>query len=751
MSKIDTSNNNMVVNETPFERLVIAAYRLPFKLTRTKIGYKAIQNSGGLVSAILALSENFKTAGSGLENTKIVWTGIADELAESASSDPFENEYFDIVPVTISTKLNDRFYGGFCNDLIWPLFHYFPSFCVFNTEYYEAYREANLKYCEELIRIIRPGDFIWIHDYHLMMLPEMIRERIPQANIGFFLHIPFPSFEIFRLLPSQWRESIIKGLLGADLIGFHTHDYTQHFIKCVKRTTGFECHQNTIYTPNKQVKADAFPIGIDYNKFHDACLSENVLAEKKKIRNHIHNQKLIFSVDRLDYSKGLLIRLKGYETFLETFPAWHSKVVFNMVVVPSRDTIRKYGKLKKEIESIVGRINGKFSSLVWRPVIYQYKSLSFNELVAMYDLSDVGLITPLRDGMNLVAKEYVACQIENEGVLILSEMAGAAAELNEAIIINPVDNLEMAQAINNALKMKKEEKHKRIERMQERISQYNVFTWAFDFFKQTTDIKKRQQLMGVRFINSLISKKIVTDYLKAERRILFIDYDGTLVPFEKFPEQAIIDEDTLEIIKNLSQDPKNRIVIISGRDKVFLERQFMGVNVTLVAEHGYFIKERDRNWISTVQTNDHWKEKVFPIMNQYVNRCNGTFIEEKTGSIAWHYRNADSDFAQLRLHELRDDLADIIHHKTDFEILEGHQVLEVKSGKYDKGQAANALIFNQNFDFILAAGDDKTDEFLFEALPDFAYTIRVGLSSSIAKYNIKDVYTLIKLLEDLAH
>jgi trehalose 6-phosphate synthase/phosphatase len=738
-------------NKIQFERLVIAAYRLPFKLTRTKEGYIAVQNSGGLVSAILALSENFRTTGGGLKNSKIVWTGIADDLAESTPLDIFENENFDIVPVTIPTKLNDLYYGGFCNDLIWPLFHYFPSFCVFNTDYFEAYREANLLYCEELIRITRPGDFIWIHDYHLMMLPEMIRERIPEANIGFFLHIPFPSFEIFRLLPRAWRESIIKGLLGADLIGFHTHDYTQHFIKCVKRTTGFECHQNTIFTANKQVKADAFPIGIDYNKFHDACLNENVLTEKIKIRDHIANQKLIFSVDRLDYSKGLLIRLKGYETFLESFPLWHSKVVFNMVVVPSRDTIRKYGKLKKEIESMVGRINGRYSTLVWRPIIYQYKSLSFNEMVALYDLSDVGLITPLRDGMNLVAKEYIACQTENKGVLILSEMAGAAAELNEAIIINPVDNLEMAQAINNALEMGKEEKHIRIERMQSRIAQYNVFTWASDFFKQTVAMKKRQHLMSIRFVNHLVSTRIISDYLKANRRILFIDYDGTLIPFEKFPELAIINDDALEIIKNLSQDPKNKIVIISGRDKVFLEKQFICVNVTLVAEHGYFIKEEDGNWVTTIHTDDHWKEKVLPIMNQYVNRCNGTFIEEKTGSIAWHYRNADLDFAQLRLHELRDDLADIIHHKTDFEIFEGHQVLEVKSGKYDKGQAANALIFNQNFDFILAAGDDKTDEFLFEALPDFAYTIRVGLSPSIARYNIKDIDTLIKFLEDLAH
>ncbi len=732
-----------------FERLVIAAYRLPFKFIKTKNGFKAEQNSGGLVSAILALSENFKKSSSQLVNSKIVWAGTADNLPDNFSSIEFENESFDIAPVNISPDLNDLYYGGFCNDLIWPLFHYFPSYSVFSNEYFKAYEEANSLFCDELLKIIKPGDFIWIHDYQLMLLPEMIRKKAPDATIGFFLHIPFPSFEIFRLLPRHWRETIINGLLGADLIGFHTHDYTQHFIKSVKRTTGFECQQNIIYTPNKLVKADAFPIGIDYEKFHSACLNKQVLIEKEKIKSHLNDQKLIFSVDRLDYSKGLMLRLKGYETFLERFPKWHSKVVFNMVVVPSRDSIEKYKDMKKEIESTIGRINGKYSTLAWRPIIYQYKSLSFDEMVALYDLSDVGLITPLRDGMNLVAKEYVACQIENKGVLILSEMAGAAAELNEALIVNPADDIEMSEAILRALEMKKKEKFSRLERMQNRISTYNVFTWAFDFFNQTFETKEQQKKMNVKFIDKTISSQILFDYQKAANRILFLDYDGTLVSFTKYPELALIDKDTLEIIKELSSDPKNKIVIISGRDKDFLEKQFAGVDVTLVAEHGYFIKRAGRKWKTTIGADLQWKTIVMPILKEYVSRCNGTFIEEKEGSIAWHFRNADSDFAQLRLHELRDDLAEIIRHKTTFEIIEGNKVLEVKSGKYDKGQAAINLMKNESFDFILAAGDDKTDEFLFKSLPKTAYTVRVGVSPSLARYNVTDFSYLLYLLRTL--
>jgi trehalose 6-phosphate synthase/phosphatase len=738
-----------MINEKKFTRLVIAAYRLPFKFTRTKKGYKAIQNSGGLVSAILSLSENFKKSGTKSIPSKIVWAGIADNLPDNFSSKDFDNEYFDLAPVTIPQHQNDLFYGGFCNDLIWPLFHYFPSYSVFNNSYFQAYKEVNSKFCDEIVKIIKPGDFIWIHDYQLMLLPELLQRRIPETTIGFFLHIPFPSFEIFRLMPRPWREAIIYGLLGADLIGFHTHDYTQHFIKSVKRTTGFECNQNVIYAHNKLVKADAFSIGIDYDKFHNACLDKLVLNEKQKIRNSIHGHKLIFSVDRLDYSKGLLLRLAGYEKFLEKFPKWHAKVIFNMVVVPSRDNIEKYKDMKKEIESTIGRINGKYSSLEWRPIIYQYKSLSFNELVALYDLSDVGLITPLRDGMNLVAKEYIACQIENEGVLILSEMAGAAAELNEALIINPADNIEMAEAIYSALEMTPADKHTRLERMQKRISSYNVFTWANDFFNQTFEIREQQESMRVKLIDKSIVSKIVTDYQNAGQRVIFLDYDGTIVSLSKYPDLATIGQDTLRIIKKLANDPKNSIVIISGRSRDFLESQFKGVNVTLVAEHGYFIRSINDDWRSTFTSDLNWKDSVKPILLEYVRRCNGTFIEEKTSSIAWHYRNADSDFAQLRLHELRDDLVEIIRHKTNFEIIEGNKVLEVKSGKYDKGQAAISLIKNRHFEFILAAGDDKTDESMFSALGGSSYTISVGFSHSLAKYNVPDVAYLLKLLKDL--
>jgi trehalose 6-phosphate synthase/phosphatase len=734
-------------NRNRFDRLVIVAYRLPLRYIRTREGYRSVQNSGGLVSAILALSESLRKEATMLQHKKVLWAGAGEvpPLAAGGAG----NDVFDLLPVKIPSDLNDQFYGGFCNDLIWPLFHYFPSYAVFNSRYFRAYHEANRIFCERIVPELKPGDFVWIHDYQLFLLPEMIREKVPDVTIGFFLHIPFPSSEIFRMLPHPWREDLIRGILGSDLVGFHTHDYSQHFLRSVKRTTGYECRQNIIYTPHKIVKVDAFPISIDYKKFSEASMEKAVLKEKKKIWQGLGVQKLIFSIDRLDYTKGLLSRLQGFEVFLETYPEWRSKVVFNMVVIPSRDNIQKYLEMKKEIESTVGRINGKFSNLAWRPVVYQYKSLSFNELVALYDMSDVGLITPLRDGMNLVAKEYVACQNENKGVLILSEMAGAAAELNEALIIHPADAHELAEAIYKALEMGTDEKEARLRRMQDRIRSYNVFTWAHDFLNQAGDVKNRQKGMQVKYIGEGTARKIRADYHTSCKRILFLDYDGTLVNFSRYPELAVIESEPFEIVRSLSLDPLNTVVIISGRGREFLEKQFAGLAVVLVAEHGFFVKVPGEEWTNSVDVDLHWKESVMPILQEYVDRCNGTFIEEKTGSIAWHYRNADRDFAELRLNELRDDLSEIIRYKTDFEILEGNNVLEVKSGKYDKGLTAAAMISGSEYDFILAAGDDKTDELLFRALPETAVTIRVGLNLSFARYNVSEIRELLNLLQSL--
>ena len=420
----------------------------------------------------------------------------------------------------------------------------------------------------------------------------MIREKFIDLSIGFFLHIPFPSFEIFMLLHRQWREEIIEGLLGADLIGFHTNDYSRNFINSVSRIRGYEIKMHYVITKRRIVKVDTFPIGIDYDKFSNDAQSERTQNEIKEIRKYIPKSKLIFSVDRLDYTKGLLNRLIGYERFLEDYPEWKEKVVFNMVVVPSRDSIPRYQEMKKEIEAAVGRIQGKFSNLSWKPIVYQYKSLEYFELLALYSTSDVGMITPLRDGMNLVSKEYLACQNSNEGILILSEMAGASAELGEAILVNPNDANELAEAIHQALTMSPDEIRERVSRMRIRINKYNVFAWAFDFINQLTLIKEEHTMLEIKVMTEIIERQIIEKYKNSMKRIIFLDYDGTMVPFSAIPENATPGVNVLELIKKLSGDTNNEIVIISGRKRIFLDKWFSDCNVNLVAEHGLFMRRK---------------------------------------------------------------------------------------------------------------------------------------------------------------
>ena len=728
-----------------YDRLVLVSYRLPFRVLRNKL----VQNSGGLVSAILALAQKGGTERATQLGNEIVWIGKSDDTPEELARVQSQAGPFTLMPVYIEDKLDEKFYGGFCNDMIWPLFHYFSSLANFDSSYFEAYQKAQEAFREPVARTIRPTDLVWVHDYHLMLLPGMIRRQVPEAQVGFFLHIPFPSFEIFRLMPRPWRQAILRGILGSDVVGFHTFDYTQYFLRAVSRTLGLETTPNSVTVGDRLVTAETFPLGIDYRRFNEAARSGPVAKEKQKLWRILGNKKLIFSVDRLDYSKGLQHRLYGFEYFLEKYPQWREKIVFDMVVVPSRDTIARYREMKREIEADVGRINGKYGSLSWRPLVYEYRSLPFAEMVARYSISDVGLITPLRDGMNLVAKEYLACQEDGPGVLILSEMAGAAAELSEAILINPTDKEEMAAAIAQALAMSEHERRAVLGRMQSRLRTYSVFSWARDFFDVMGRTKKEQHTRKIRLLSPTVEDRIEGQYRESSRRMIMLDYDGTLVPFSRYPEGAVPDESVVARLRRLSTDIRNTVVIISGRERGFLDKWFGDLRSVLVAEHGAFIRTVPDEWSGEVDPDPGWKQKVLPVLQRYAERCTGAFIDEKTLSLVWHYRNADPAIALLRSQELKDELREIVFHDGKLQVMEGNKIIEVKRAGYDKGSVAVKLLGMGTYDFILAMGDDRTDEDLFKVLPEHAITVKIGLSASLAKYNLRtqqDVYRFIDRL-----
>lgn len=733
------------------QRILIAAYRLPYNIIKEDNHQILKQNSGGLVSAILSLTDKISKANNEPNGKKILWFGQSEFTKndyDKLSNDDLE---FELYPVDIPKAINTEYYEGFCNDTLWPLFHYFPIYTVFKESYYDAYVKANLLFMNELEKVIQPNDIIWIHDYQLMLLPKLIKERFPKTKIGFFLHIPFPSYEIYRLLNKKWREELLRGILGADLIGFHTNDYTQHFLNTVRRTLGFDNSLRKIFTPDRIIKADAFPIGIDFDKFTNSLNEFKVVEEIDKLNEFIKDCKLIFSVDRLDYTKGIMHRLNGFEFFLEKYPEWQGKVIFNMVVAPSRDSIPRYKKMKKEIEANVGRINGKYSHLGWRPIVYQYKNINFQELVALYSLSHCGLITPLRDGMNLVAKEYVTCQGKNIGVLILSELAGAVAEMGEAIIINPTDTLEVADAILKALEMKLDERIERNDRMKKRIKSYNVFSWAEDFLNQLDFIKKEQESFDVKIMTPESIDNLISHYERSNSRLILLDYDGTLIPFSKYPDMALPDERVIQQLTKLSTDKRNTVVIVSGRDKTFLEKYFGKININLVAEHGVFYKINGNNWKIQDKDleNDTWKNVLKPILNKYTERCYGSFIEEKETALVWHYRNAEPDFAFVRANELKEELTEFLLHHKNLQLLEGNKIIEIKKMGFDKGTSVNHFLKISKFDFVLAIGDDHTDEDLFKVLPKDAYSIKVGLVQSLAKYNLTQQYEVNNLIDSL--
>jgi len=728
--------------------LYIVSNRLPVTVIEDKVDYKFLPSSGGLVSGLSSYLESLIAQGK-----TYTWAGWPGTTLKEKSKDEIKKKLLSDLhayPVFLSEKEMDKFYFGFCNRTIWPLFHYFPSFVSYDADYWVYYKYVNKVFATTLAEILQPEDTVWVHDYHLMLLPKLLREKFPKSRIGFFLHIPFPSYELFRLLPRVWGREILEGLLGADLIGFHTHDYTQYFLRCVLRILGHEHNMGTLIIGDRVMKAETFPIGIDVERFSSACRKPAVRREIETLKKKFNDCKVVLSIDRLDYTKGILNRLRGFELFLEKNNEWHGRVLLILVVVPSRVGVEHYQTMKRQIDELVGKINGRFGKLDWTPILYQYRSFAFEPLVALYCISNVALVTPLRDGMNLIAKEFVASKSEQCGVLILSELAGAAKELGEAILINPNYVEEIADSLQEALALSSDEQSRRMNIMQRRLHRYDVVRWATDFLDTVNSTTEEQKRYLVKAVSDTIMQKLKKDFITAQRRIIFLDYDGTLVSFTGDPQSAAPDAELLLLLEKLAHSDATDVIIISGRDRDTLQRWFGPYKLGAVAEHGVWIKKKLGNWeLVNVSAND-WKHGVLPIINMYTDIVPGSFMEEKEYSIAWHYRQADPELASTRAIELIDELVEFTSN-INVHVLHGNKVIEVRNAGADKGTAAKHLLSSASYDFILALGDDWTDEDMFKALPDYAYSIKVGLGSSFARFCIKSNWESRTLLEELTN
>ncbi len=720
-------------------KTIIVSNRLPVRITQSKGKFSYHPSEGGLATGLGSI---YKEG----DNIWIGWPGMAIPKVEHRREITKDLKKESMKPVFLTTTEIEEFYEGFSNETLWPNFHYFNQYIVFDDDQWKAYQKVNKKFALAIAEVLEPEDTIWVHDYQLLLLPKMLREIAPKASIGFFLHIPFPSYESFRLLP--WRRELLEGMLGADFLGFHTYDDMRHFLSSVNRLAGLGNSNGMINVDNRKVMVDALPMGIDYDKYSASAAAPETLEREVRYRTSIGAQKQILSIDRLDYSKGIPQRLKAFELFLARHPEYLEKVSLIMVVVPSRDQVGKYKELKEEVDLLVGRINGNYSRIGWTPIHYFYRSFPLHALSAFYRMAGVALVTPMRDGMNLVCKEYIASKLDKKGVLILSEMAGASKELSDAILINPNDIDEFVAALKRALTMPVSKQIAQMTSMQASLKRYNIHHWVSLFMERLNYIKHEQKALETEIYDLTIGQKLKNAYKKANSRLIFLDYDGTLVGFNSDPTKTKPDKTLKVILSKLTADKKNRVVIISGRGRETLEEWLKGYDLEIIAEHGVWVREKGKEFRTLVNLSDKWKASIKQMLDGYVDRTPGSFVETKDYSLVWHYRKVETGLGEARTRELTSHLKYITVDR-NLKVLEGNKVVEIKNSEIDKGKAAVTWIQRYPSDFILACGDDWTDEDTFKAMPDDAYTIKVGTNSSSAKYRVNDYTDIRKMLTSL--
>ncbi len=734
---------------TSARKIVVVSNRLPFTVERESCAIQFKASAGGVATGLKSLLDSmpgFLTPKP--EYLWVGWPGGAVTPEDRAEVQARARSEFRSHAVFLSEQDFEHFYEGFCNKTIWPLFHYFPQNATYDENYWRQYVRVNEVFAESLLEVVGPEDILWVHDYHLMLLPELLRKQRPGLKIGFFLHIPFPQFEIYRLLPGRWRRALLEGLLGADLVGFHTHDYMEYFLRCVQRVVGLKHRVGHVRVGSRVVRVGAFPMGVDFKKFNGAARSPEGREKKDEIKKSFGENKIILSVDRQDYSKGILHRLQGFEAMLERAPEWHRRVILLMIVVPSRIGIQDYEGMKQRIEELVGKINGRFGAIDWVPIIYHYRSVPFDTLVAVYSMSDIALVTPLRDGMNLVAKEYVACRADGTGVLILSEMAGAAKELTEALIVNPNHRDEIADALKTALEMPTREQIRRNRVMQNRLRRADVAHWAMDFIRELVSVES-VEAAEARPLTPAARAALVRHYQRSSSRLLLLDYDGTLAAFVAQPGLARPSAELLELLRRLSADPRNDIALLSGRSRANVEDWFGALPIGLVAEHGAWMKEAGKTGELIKPVSAGWKTQLLPMLKSYADRVPGTSVEEKEFSIVWHYRNSAPERGALAASELSDDLLAFTAN-IDVQVVQANKSVEVRSAGVHKGVAAAEWLGKGGYDFVLAAGDDQSDEDTFGILPDRAYSIRVGARPTRARFSVKSSAEVLDLISRLA-
>ncbi|KAL7089222.1 hypothetical protein ACP275_13G175700 [Erythranthe tilingii] len=684
------------------QRLLVVANRLPVSAIRKSEDSWTLDVSvGGLVSALLGIND--------FEARWIGWAGVnvPDEVGQRSLTKALAEKR--CIPVFLDEEIVHQYYNGYCNNILWPLFHYLglpqedrlATTRSFQSQF-AAYKVANQMFADVVNEHYREGDVVWCHDYHLMFLPKCLKEHNSKMKVGWFLHTPFPSSEIHRTLPS--RSELLRSVLAADLVGFHTYDYARHFVSACTRILGLEGTPDGVEDQGKLTRVAAFPIGIDSDRFVRALELPQVKDHIKELEERFAGRKVMLGVDRLDMIKGIPQKILAFEKFLEENPIWCDKVVLVQIAVPTRTDVPEYQKLSSQVHEIVGRINGRFGSLTAVPIHHLDRSLDFHALCALYAVTDVALVTSLRDGMNLVSYEFVACQAVKKGVLILSEFAGAAQSLGAgAILVNPWNVTEVAASIGYALTMPPDEREKRHRHNFTHITTHTSQEWAETFVSELNDTVVEAQLR-TRQIPPLLPKgEAVDHYMCSNNRLLILGFNATLTEpvdtqgrrIDQFKEMELnLHPDLKEPLKKLCDDPKTTVIVLSGSDRNVLDENFGEYNLWLAAEHGMFLRLTTGDWMTTMPENLNmdWVDSVRHVFEYFTERTPRSHFELRETSLVWNYKYADVEFGKLQSKDLLQHLWTGPISNASVDVVQGARSVEVRAVGVTKGAAIDRIL-----------------------------------------------------------
>jgi trehalose 6-phosphate synthase/phosphatase len=722
---------------------MVVSNRLPFRAERRSDGLRLTRSSGGLVAAL----EPVLTQRGGVW---IGWAGVAREDVAEAGALPLPPPgQISYLAVPLSAHEVTQYYGGFSNRTIWPLFHYFVGRMTIEGAMWRAYERVNERFAQVAASATGPETMVWIQDYQMLRVPHHLRRLQPDSRIAFFLHVPFPAADVFRVLP--WSRALLRGMLGADLVGFHIPAYAEHFLTCAERLLGCEVDRVTgvVRYEGREIAVQAHPISIDTGQ-----VERLAAAVAPPRRGDADRVQTILGVDRLDYTKGIHERLQAIERLLDRHPAYRGRIRFTQLLVPSRERVAEYSQLKREIDETVGRINGRFSEPGWSPIHYLVRSLPPDELAALYRHADIALVTPLRDGMNLVSKEYVASQVENAGVLILSEMAGAAEELQEALIVNPFDIDAVVEALHRALSMPDDERRARMSALRDRVRTYDVHVWVTRFLEAADAAARRAHDTTVS--PSDLVRRRLTPWLGQRPTVaLFLDYDGTLTPIVSRPEDARLGDYARQALEQAARTPNLDTVIVSGRSLADIQ-QMVGVpGLTYVGNHGFEVEGPGISY-----RHDGVAKYQAALEGAAVALTDlavpGTWVERKGMTLAYHLREVPDAQAE----EVEQD-AEAILKRHRLAVTGGKRIVEGRPPmEWHKGHAVlYVLVRRHGADWpsrvrALYIGDDETDEDAFASLRGIGRSICVAANppdrGTAADFRLPDPEAVLQLLRWLA-